>query len=115
MKPFLRHSDPCTLLALTAVLLAGCTSLPPANVESFASGVSAARNQTRLAFQAVSDLTSESIIDYAAAQTTLTDTNFLPGRLTPKMNTSALSATAVTASAPKTASAGTNSGDHQFR
>jgi hypothetical protein len=71
-----RHASRIT--CLLALLLAGCSSLPPTNVESFSSGVSAARNQTTLAFQAVTDLTSQSIIDYAAAQATLTDSNFLP-------------------------------------
>ncbi|HWX20680.1 MAG TPA: hypothetical protein VN578_12340 [Candidatus Binatia bacterium] len=63
---------------LFLLLAAGCASLPPSNVETFSSGVTAARNQTTLAFQAVTDLTSQSIIDYAAAQATLTDSNFLP-------------------------------------
>src|SRR5205814_6641869 len=66
------------LFPLSALLLAGCASVPPSNFESFSSGVSAARNQTTTAFQAVTDLTSDSIIDYAAAQATLNDTNFLP-------------------------------------
>ena len=66
------------LPALASLLLAGCTSLPPAQVESFSTGVSATKNQTTLAFQGVTDLTSQAIIDYAAAQPTLTDTNFMP-------------------------------------
>jgi len=65
-------------LILLCVFLAGCSSLPPANVTAFSSGVTATRNQTTLAFQGVTDLTSQSIIDYAAAQSTLTDSNFLP-------------------------------------
>jgi hypothetical protein len=63
---------------MTLLLLAGCASLPPSEVQSFSTSVSAARNQTSLAFQGVTDLTSQSIIDYAAAQPTLTDANFLP-------------------------------------
>jgi hypothetical protein len=73
-----KHLGLSAFAALAALLLAGCATLPPSNVESFATGVSATRNQTSLAFQAVTDLTSESIVDYAAAQATLTDTNFLP-------------------------------------
>lgn len=79
----LTNSDPnggrtLVLPALAALLLAGCTSLPPAQVESFSTGISAAKNQTTLAFQGVTDLTSQAIIDYAAAQPTLTDSNFMP-------------------------------------
>ena len=66
------------LSAFTVLLLAGCKSLPPGDVESFSTSVSATRNQTSLALQAVTDLTSQSIIDYAAAQATLTDANFQP-------------------------------------
>jgi hypothetical protein len=78
MKPVFKHLNSLALPTLASFLLAGCASLPPANVESFSSGVAATRNQTSVALQAVTDLTSDAIIDYAAAQTTLTDTNFLP-------------------------------------
>ena len=78
MKPVLQHLNSLIFPALASFLLAGCSSLPPANVESFSSGVAATRSQTSVALQAVTDLTSDAIIDYAAAQATLTDTNFLP-------------------------------------
>ena len=65
-------------ISLLAVLWAGCRSIPPAGVADFSTGVSAAKIQSSLAFQGVTDLTSESIIDYAASQPTLVDTNFMP-------------------------------------
>lgn len=65
-------------ITLLAVLWAGCRTVPPAGVASFSTGVSAAKGQTSLAFQAATDLTSDAIIDFAASQPTLVDTNFLP-------------------------------------
>jgi hypothetical protein len=65
-------------LSLLAVLLVGCKTIQPGGVADFAAGISAAKGQTSLAFQGVTDLTSESIIDFAATQPTLIDTNFLP-------------------------------------
>src|SRR5262249_46376188 len=78
MKTLVKLLNAHVLPVLAILLLAGCRSLPPANVESFSSGVAAARNQTTLAFQAVTDFTSDSIVSYAAAQATLTDSNFVP-------------------------------------
>ena len=60
------------------LLLAGCRSIPSADVQAFSTGVSAARSQTDTAFLAVTDLTTDSIIDYAASQATLKEANFLP-------------------------------------
>ena len=65
-------------ILLLAVLLAGCRTIQPTGVANFSTGVTAAKGQTSLAFQAVTDLTSASIIDFAASQPTLTDNNFLP-------------------------------------
>jgi hypothetical protein len=65
-------------LSLLAVLLVGCKTIQPSGVTNFAAGVSAAKGQTSLAFQGVTDLTSEAIIDFAASQSTLTDNSFLP-------------------------------------
>jgi hypothetical protein len=77
MKDVLRYTR-LVSLSLLAVLLAGCSSIQPTGVANFSAGLSAAKGQTSLAFQAATDLTSESIIDYAASQPTLIDTNFLP-------------------------------------
>ncbi|HUJ09857.1 MAG TPA: hypothetical protein VL171_07505 [Verrucomicrobiae bacterium] len=57
-------------------LSAGCGTVPIQNIQDFTTGVTAAQKQTTLAFQAVTDLTSDDVIDYAAAQPTLTDENF---------------------------------------
>ena len=65
-------------ISFLAVLWAGCRTIPPAGLANFSTGVSAAKGQTSVAFQAVTDLTSEAIIDYATSQPRLTDTNFLP-------------------------------------
>jgi hypothetical protein len=77
MKKALRYKRLVSILFL-AVLLAGCRTIQPTGVANFSAGVSAAKGQTSLAFQAVTDLTSASIIDYAASRPTLTDNNFLP-------------------------------------
>lgn len=64
-------------LALSVVLaVIGCSSLQPSNIATFSTGVTTARSQASLAFQEVTDLTSEAIIDYAAKQPTLTQANF---------------------------------------
>jgi hypothetical protein len=78
MKMTLAHLRSLITCVLAIPLLIGCASIPPAEVQTFSSGVTAAKTQTDLAFTAVTDLTSDSIIDYAAAQPTLNDTNFLP-------------------------------------
>lgn len=67
-----------TLVAVILSLLAGCSSMQNSSFQTFSSGISSAKSQTDLAFQAVTDLTSQSIIEYAAAQAKLSDTNFLP-------------------------------------
>src|ERR1035437_3926820 len=77
MKDVLRYTR-LVSLSLLAVLLAGCSSIQPTGVANFSAGLTAAKGQTSLAFQAVTDLTSASIIDFAASQPTLTDNNFLP-------------------------------------
>src|ERR1035437_10127638 len=77
MKNVLRDARLASL-SLLAVLLAGCSSIQPTGVANFSAGLTAAKGQTSLAFQAVTDLTSASIIDFAASQPTLTDNNFLP-------------------------------------
>jgi hypothetical protein len=66
------------LSVATVVLMGGCASVPNADVQTFSNGVSAAKQQTDTAFQAVTDLTSDSIIDYAASQPTLNDASFEP-------------------------------------
>src|SRR5690348_4356147 len=58
--------------------LYGCATVPNSGVQTFATGVATAKSQTTTAFQAVTDVTSQTIIDFAANQPTLTDTNFLP-------------------------------------
>jgi len=78
VKSFGQPLRPIALSILVALLLAGCASLPPSNLMSFSCGVSAARNQTSVALQAVTELTSDALIDYAVAQATLADTNFFP-------------------------------------
>jgi hypothetical protein len=77
MKNVLRYTH-WVSISLLAVLLAGCRTIQPTGVANFSAGVSAAKGQTSLAFQGVTDLTSESIIDFAASRPTLADTNFLP-------------------------------------
>jgi len=67
-----------SVCCLAILLLAGCRSIPSADVQAFSTGVSAARSQTDTALLAVTDLTTDSIIDYAASQATLTEANFLP-------------------------------------
>lgn len=64
-----------TLAVALAGLLTGCTSVVPAHVAAFATSVTAAKTQTDLAFDMVNNLTSEAIIDYAAAQPKLVDSN----------------------------------------
>lgn len=78
MKRLLVDTRGAALALLSAFLLAGCASIPSADVQTFSTGVSAAKSQTDTAFQGVTDLASEAIVDYAAAQPTLSDTNFLP-------------------------------------
>ena len=78
VKKFYTSLRLVTLAFLAGLLLTGCASIPSADVQTFSTGVSTAKSQTDTAFQAVTDLTSESIIDYAAAQPTLKDADFLP-------------------------------------
>ncbi len=79
MKTYLKTSRLITTIALLAApLLFGCSSIPNASVQTFATGVTAAKSQTDLAFQAIVDVSSPSIIEYAAAQPKLSDANFLP-------------------------------------
>jgi hypothetical protein len=77
-KFIMRFRDLKHLVAAAWVSLAltGCVSVPTANVETFSTGVSAAKSQTSIAFKATTDLTSDAIIDYAAAQPTLNEKAF---------------------------------------
>ena len=78
MKLFHRTSVRLLSVTFAALLLGGCASVPNADVQTFSSGVSTAKTQTDLAFQAVTDLTSDSIVDYAVSQPTLNDASFQP-------------------------------------
>jgi hypothetical protein len=79
MNESFKASRLITTLALWAApFLFGCASIQNSGVQTFSSGISSAKSQTDLAFQAVTDLTSQSIIEYAAAQPKLSDANFLP-------------------------------------
>jgi hypothetical protein len=78
MKRLIAGVRGLTLALLGTFLLAGCASIPSADVQTFSTGVSAAKSQTDTAFQGVTDLASEAMVDYAAAQPTLNDSNFLP-------------------------------------
>ena len=67
----------CLCLGLCVVLATtGCQTVPAGNYAGFATGVTTARNQAQLAFQEFTDLTNDAIIDYAAKQPTLQETNF---------------------------------------
>jgi hypothetical protein len=59
------------------LVLAGCSTVPLRSVESFSKGIAATRNQTVIAFQGVTDLTSDAMVDYAARQPTLNDASVL--------------------------------------
>lgn len=63
----------CLLMVLSVT---GCTSLQPAHITTFSTGVTTAKNQTNLAFQGITDLTNDAIIDYAAKQKTLKEEYF---------------------------------------
>jgi|SRR5579859_1362225 len=78
MKSFGRTSVLLLRAALAVVLFGGCSSVPNADVQTFSTGVSTAKQQTETAFQAVTDLSSDSIVDYAASQPTLNDASFQP-------------------------------------
>jgi hypothetical protein len=78
MKTMIQKFARFVLAAAVAIVISGCATMPSANVQAFSTGVTAAKSQTDAAFQAVTDLTSTSIIQYAAAQPTLTDANFAP-------------------------------------
>jgi hypothetical protein len=78
IKSASRHWGLILWTSLLVPWLVGCASIPTSGVQSFSTGVATAKSQTDTALQAVTDLTSQSIIDYAAAQPTLTDTNFMP-------------------------------------
>jgi len=78
MKSFRQTSAPFLGIVLATVLLSGCASAPNSGVQTFSKGVSIAKEQTDTAFQAVTDLTGDSIIDYATSQPTLNDASFQP-------------------------------------
>lgn len=63
----------CLLIVLAVT---GCTSLQPAHITTFSTGVTTAKNQTSLAFQGITDLTNDAIIDYAVKQKTLKEEYF---------------------------------------
>jgi hypothetical protein len=63
-------------LSLLLALTAGCKTVSPPATAAFSTGITAAREQTDLAFKAVNQLASDTILDYAAAQPTLNEKNF---------------------------------------
>jgi hypothetical protein len=58
------------------ILLSGCTSIPSDKLTAFSTGVTTTKGQVATAFAAVNALTSEEVINYAAAQSDLVDENF---------------------------------------
>lgn len=74
---FLNGGGLPVLLVAAVLILAGCSSIPSRHAESFSSGVTAVRNQTALAFQGVTDLTSEAMVEFAVRQPTLNDESVL--------------------------------------
>lgn len=62
------------LLAAGLMLFAaGCSTVDHGGAQAFSTGVTAARSQTRTAFDAIVELTRDGAIDYAAAQEHLTE------------------------------------------
>src|SRR5260370_40765042 len=57
-----------SLLCLLLFLGAGCRSLNTTDLQPFSQGVTAAKDQTDVSFKGVTDLTSKTIIGYAADQ-----------------------------------------------
>ncbi len=74
---FLRHLATVSLVGLVAFLMGGCARVPSTGVQTFSSALTAAKAQTSLAFQDVTSLTAEAIIEHAAAQKTLNDSHFI--------------------------------------
>jgi hypothetical protein len=67
---------PALFLAVIAALPMGCTTVPYNNAQSFATGVSAAQNQTHTVFTAAAQLIRQTDIDYASAQDVLSPALF---------------------------------------
>lgn len=65
-----------SLLCPILLLGVGCRSLNNADVQTFSKGITAAKAETEVSFKGVTDLTSKTIINYAAEQPTLNDANF---------------------------------------
>jgi len=60
-----------------ALAVTGCSTTDTNRLESFSLGVAAVKAQTSQAFQGVTDLTSDAIIDFAARQPTLKEANLV--------------------------------------
>jgi hypothetical protein len=62
--------------AIAALFFAGCSSLPSDKLSAFSTGITTAKGQLNTAFTAVNTLTKDEIIEYAAKQPQLRDTDF---------------------------------------
>jgi len=60
-------------MALGLLAVTGCTTIDPASAQAFSTGVTAARAQTRTAFDTMSALSREAAIDYAITQNHLSE------------------------------------------
>lgn len=63
-------------ICVCASAFIGCATIPSDKVTAFSSGLSTAKTQVNTAFAAVNTLTSDEVIDFAAAQSKLVDENF---------------------------------------
>jgi hypothetical protein len=75
MKPTHRSCGLAAGLLAAGLMLfsAGCTTVDHGGAQAFSTGVTAARAQTKTAFDAIAELTRDGAIDYAAAQEHLTE------------------------------------------
>jgi hypothetical protein len=72
-----RNKFTSLLPILVLIVSAGCRTISTQNLQSFSAAVSTAKLQSDQAFNAVNGLTNSAVIDYAAAQPTLKDENFV--------------------------------------
>jgi hypothetical protein len=71
-----RFRYPALFLAITFLLLAGCSSVPSDKLSAFSTGVTTAKGQVNTAFAAVNVVTADEVIEFAANQQKLLDENF---------------------------------------
>src|SRR5690348_15562578 len=62
-------------VAVVAMATASCTTIHSNSARQFADGVGTVRTQSALAFTSLNELTTETIVDYAASQKTLNEQN----------------------------------------